>query len=615
VGPTPSDRQLLRAYEPVLRFTSGELFLPTAVGPYVAQCSLWAGGPDRAAAPLVPAGELTLDRLAELGRGHRAQPLYLRFVQRQLDRREVRGWRRAERPRLRGTGRFAAVGVVARLIDVLLRVSLLVRGRVPGGLVAAADRASRAHLSADRCPYYGRVVRQHGYTVLQYWYFYAFNDWRSTYFGVNDHEADWEMVAVYLVDDEGALRPAWVAASSHDHHGDALRRRWDDPNLRREGDHPVVFPGAGSHSGAFVPGDYVVSVELPVLRRILDPIRRRRGAGPAGFAIPFVDYARGDGAAVGPGHQREWQPEPVDDDTPWVRGFRGLWGLDTRDAFGGERAPAGPRYERHGGVRHSWAQPVAWAGLDTVAPTAADAAADLRARMDVLTARLRDVDASLAAERAALRGLHVAVRSLGDHADTRPLGRERSAELARRDAALPALLAERAAIVAELEAHRDFLGRPQAAEAPDAHLRDVHLPDAVDQDRHTAFLRIWAAVSIPVLVLGIAVLLLRPSPLLFSGFTTFLVAFAAVEAVARRRVRLFLLLGAAVALWVFAVAGLVFSLLRNWQPALAVLLTLTALVLLVVNMGELRGPSRRSRDFSSGAGEADPGPPDLDLRE
>jgi lysylphosphatidylglycerol synthetase-like protein (DUF2156 family) len=70
-----------------------------------------------------------------------------------------------------------------------------------------------------------------------------------------------------------------------------------------------------------------------------------------------------------------------------------------------------------------------------------------------------------------------------------------------------------------------------------------------------------------------------------------------------------------VALWVFAVAGLVFSLLRNWQPVLAVLLTLTALVLLVVNMGELRGPSRRSREFSSGAGEADPRPPDLDLGE
>jgi hypothetical protein len=201
---------------------------------------------------------------------------------------------------------------------VVLRVSLLVRGRVPGGLIAAADRVNRTHLSSDRCPYYGRVVREHGYTVLQYWYFYAFNDWRSTYFGVNDHEADWEMIAVYLVGDEEALWPAWVAASSHDHHGDALRRRWDDPNLRREGDHPVVFPGAGSHSGAFVPGDYST-------------------------------------------------PSP--------------------------RPPA-------------------------------DAAAGLRARMDVLTARLRDVDTSLAAERAALRGLRVAVRSLGVHADTRPLGRE-----------------------------------------------------------------------------------------------------------------------------------------------------------------------------------------------
>ena len=39
------DLTLLRAYEPVVRYTKGELFLPTAVGPYVAQCSLWASAP------------------------------------------------------------------------------------------------------------------------------------------------------------------------------------------------------------------------------------------------------------------------------------------------------------------------------------------------------------------------------------------------------------------------------------------------------------------------------------------------------------------------------------------------------------------------------------------
>jgi hypothetical protein len=76
VSPTPTDRELLRAYEPVLRFTAGELFLPTSVGPYVARCSLWVGGPDRATAPLVPAGELTLDGLAELGDRHCDLPLY-----------------------------------------------------------------------------------------------------------------------------------------------------------------------------------------------------------------------------------------------------------------------------------------------------------------------------------------------------------------------------------------------------------------------------------------------------------------------------------------------------------------------------------------------------------
>jgi hypothetical protein len=37
--------------------------------------------------------------------------------------------------------------VLARLVDVVLRVSLLVRGRVPRGLVAAAERITSAHLA------------------------------------------------------------------------------------------------------------------------------------------------------------------------------------------------------------------------------------------------------------------------------------------------------------------------------------------------------------------------------------------------------------------------------------------------------------------------------------
>ena len=80
-----------------------------------------------------------------------------------------------------------------------------------------------------------------------------------------------------------------------------------------------------------------------------------------------MDYARGDGRSIGPGQGDPWYPEVIDDDTGWVRGFRGLWGHDTRDRLGGERGPAGPRYERDGTVRASWAGPVGWAGLAKVA--------------------------------------------------------------------------------------------------------------------------------------------------------------------------------------------------------------------------------------------------------
>ena len=73
-GPVPvrgagGDLTLLRSFEPVVRYTEGELFFPTCVQAYVAQCSLWAGGradgraggEGRAESLLVPAGAQTLD--------------------------------------------------------------------------------------------------------------------------------------------------------------------------------------------------------------------------------------------------------------------------------------------------------------------------------------------------------------------------------------------------------------------------------------------------------------------------------------------------------------------------------------------------------------------------
>ncbi len=218
------------------------------------------------------------------------------------------------RERLSANGRFTTSGLFGRLLDAGVRASLLLRGKVPAGVAAAAETTYRELLESERFTYYGRVIREGGYVCLQYWFFYAMNDWRSTFAGINDHEGDWEMITIYLADAcDGPPRPVWVAFSSHDYHGDDLRRRWDDPELRREDDRVVAFAGAGSHSGAFIPGDYVVLVDPPRLqpamrflrrlRRLLAPWRHYTGGSP-GVGLPFVDYARGDGVAIGPGQER-----------------------------------------------------------------------------------------------------------------------------------------------------------------------------------------------------------------------------------------------------------------------------------------------------------------------
>ncbi len=80
------DLRLLRRYEPVLRFTRGELFLPMAVPDYLATCALW-----RSARParfprrretgerLCGPGELTPARLAQAGTAPHAGGLSLRL--------------------------------------------------------------------------------------------------------------------------------------------------------------------------------------------------------------------------------------------------------------------------------------------------------------------------------------------------------------------------------------------------------------------------------------------------------------------------------------------------------------------------------------------------------
>jgi hypothetical protein len=336
----------------------------------------------------------------------------------------------------------------------------------------------------------------------------------------------------------------------------------------------------------------VVSVNPPQLRAVLAFLRRARRLARAqpstpsgdGFGIPFVDYARGDGVAIGAGHDAEWSPVLIDDATMWVWAYRGLWGLDTRDRFGGERAPAGPRYERDGSVRSSWANPLGWAGLLTVAPRETDVADLLAQRVAALDRELRELDAEIEAQRGALRGLRVEARSLANYDHTRSRAQARRATRAERELALNQAIATRAGLADERQAHLATLSRPIAPESPQAHVSKPHLPHRSDQERRTRFLELWAVLSIPLLLSSIAVALTASPLALVTTILIFVAIFTGVEAIARRRfvsflVSLLRLVGAVVLFVVLA-----FLFLDHWRIAVSVLIGVAALVLLLGNL-------------------------------
>ena len=290
---TDNDLALLRRFEPVLCFNRGEQFYPMSADLYLTQASLWLHRPDADPEMLAPPGKLD-DTILTKRRDEIPGSVYYLRVAHAASLAEVRAFRHTSTLREfhTGPGRLVRVGLLARFLDLFFSLSLLLRGNTPGGLaVGAAQRYQTVEQGSGNHRgtwYHGRVVRQHGYIALQYYFFYAFNDWRSSFHGVNDHEGDWEMVTVYVAKDaSGQIQPCWMACSAHLGEGDDLRRRWDDPGLERFGEHPIVYVGAGSHANYFFRGEYMPAFEIPFTKPLARAWRRYAACGRAlARAIP-----------------------------------------------------------------------------------------------------------------------------------------------------------------------------------------------------------------------------------------------------------------------------------------------------------------------------------------
>jgi hypothetical protein len=603
---TATDLELLRAFEPVVRFTAGEQFFPMDVERYVGSCSLWLYHPDDYDEEVVPEGELTMEKLTEPRVAPFGSVFYLRFVRplniedsaRALA--EVQRLRRSQAHRRfrAGLGRLARGGLLPRLIDALFSATLLLRGRVPKATAAAAI-VSYAELQ-ERDPkfvYHGRVIRESGWTVCQYWFFYAYNNWRSGFHGVNDHESDWELVNVYLYEQDGLLKPEWVAYASHDFHGADLRRRWDDrTDLTLEGLHPVVHAGAGSHASYFKAGEYQAKVPLPIparAREVLEVLRRfwrgtlgQLGAGQPPGRAPFIDFARGDGVAIGRGQESEWTPVCIDEATPWASAYRGLWGFYAQDPISGENAPGGPMYNRDGSPRPSWFDPLGFAELDKLPPPSVELAL-LFEEIESLSRRQDDLAARLPQEAATLQQLGLRLESMEGNPHLAAQHEKLTLQVAEQAAKLKALRRERSENDAVLEGLSRRLERLRAGrrDDPRAHIREAAEPVPATEMRFRRVAELWAAFSLSLLLVGVVALVQFAPEDAWAGVVVLLIVLVLGESVLRAT---FVRTVNRVAV-ILALVATVILVLHFWKSVLIGGLLALAVFLILQRVQELRG--------------------------
>lgn len=174
---------------------------------------------------------------------------------------------------------------------------------------------------------YAHIAHEKGREGLavQYWFYWYFNQFNDL------HESDWEGMQITFAAE--SPREALEQSPSEMilfQHGGGERADWDDPKVEKEGDHPVVYPAAGSHATFYQSAIY--------------PQNGWNGAGV--------------GCDNSSPPLRELRPRPVllpDEPTDqgrfaWLT-FDGRWGQKEK-AF--NNGPTGPQ------TKDQWTEPFTW---------------------------------------------------------------------------------------------------------------------------------------------------------------------------------------------------------------------------------------------------------------
>lgn len=381
-------------YAPVLRFSRGERFFPMAMDDFLSYTALYRKGERR---PKIARGKVTAADLLRRG----GDEMFLRSVEGgPLIGAEVAGqWGTAtlkllrewtSRPAIAWTPSLAQAAYrwfnaktsaatrrfwwndlifsgLARALGTDIGRDDLPRFVLPGDMRRAAiDAYDESQGDRPRYTYYHRTVREGSTLNLQYWFFYAYNDWGNGYGGFNDHEGDWEGFHVFFKLDGGRPiePPAYVCFLGHE---SRLTKPWEHPEVEKVSTHPVIYVAAGSHASYPQPKIYPL-VEL----------------------YNLIDYATGDAAIV---DHDAWVNRIAleDGNRQLLLDYQGSWGtrywlnlgwlqtavrsvtaagelvaraLPGEIVLPGVSAPRGPRFSAAGDERESWRSPLAFAGIE-----------------------------------------------------------------------------------------------------------------------------------------------------------------------------------------------------------------------------------------------------------
>jgi hypothetical protein len=156
---------------------------------------------------------------------------------------------------------------------------------------------------------YGRVKADGDRTWLQYWLWCYYNP--KHLLGLGKHEGDWELVQVGL----GADGTPEVATYSQHEGGEA--HDWED--VKRQGDHPVVYVAPLSHACYFEPGahPYTLGVDNPddslppILPRLEEFGAWHRWTGRWGNSTGVVGGQFGGRSPASPGRQGQKWDHPA----------------------------------------------------------------------------------------------------------------------------------------------------------------------------------------------------------------------------------------------------------------------------------------------------------------